>query len=101
MDSLILAQESTSSGSFLTFLIVIAMLGGFFYLLIIRPQRTQMRRRQELARSVEVGDRVRTGGGILGDVRSVDDDTVVISTEDGSLLRVMKMAVVSKIEAAE
>ena len=100
MDSLLLAQDSGASGGF-TFVLIIAILGGFFYFLIIRPQRRQMRRRRELAGAIAVGDEVRTGGGILGTVTSTDEDTVVISTEDGSLLRVVRLAIVHRQEPPE
>ncbi len=100
-ESLIFAQDGTSSGGsgLFGFLLVIAVLGGFFWLFIIRPQRNQIRRRQELSKSLEIGDAIRTGGGIYGVVRRVDDESVVIEVEDGGLLRVARMAVISKDES--
>ena len=85
LQSLIFAQESSSDGAggLLSFLLIIGVLGGFFWFLIIRPQRRQMRRRQELVSSVEVGDLVRTGGGIYGVVRRIDDQDAVLEVEDG------------------
>ncbi len=99
MDSLILAQESSSSGAggLLSFLLIIGVLGGFFWFLIIRPQRRQMRRRQELVGSVGVGDHIRTGGGIYGVIRRIDDTDAVIEVEDGGLLRVIRVAIVDKL----
>ena len=99
MQSLIIAQESSSSGAggLLSFLLIIGVLGGFFWFLIIRPQRRQMRRRQELVNSVEVGDHVRTGGGIYGVVRRMDEQDVIIEVEDGGLLKVIRVAIVDKL----
>ena len=100
LQSLILAQESSSNGGaggLLSFLLIIGVLGGFCWFLIIRPQRRQMRRRQELVASVEVGDHVRTGGGIYGIVRRIDDQDAIIEVEDGGLLKVIRVAIVDKL----
>lgn len=90
---MIFAQESAGSPIF-TWLV----LGGFllfFYFLLIRPQRKRARQQQELVSNLELGDRVQTIGGIMGQVRSVEDDSVVIELEYGSI-RVAKRAIASK-----
>ncbi len=90
---MIFAQESAGSPIF-TWLV----LGGFllfFYFLLIRPQRKRARHQQQLVAHLELGDRVQTIGGIMGQVRSVEDDSVVIELEYGSI-RIAKRAVASK-----
>ncbi|MGB3833463.1 MAG: preprotein translocase subunit YajC [Mesorhizobium sp.] len=44
------------------------------YFLIIRPQRTQMKKRGEMLAAVRRGDTVVTGGGFVGKVTKVIDD---------------------------
>ncbi|TIU32147.1 MAG: preprotein translocase subunit YajC, partial [Mesorhizobium sp.] len=44
------------------------------YFLIIRPQRTQLKKRQEMLAAVRRGDTVVTGGGFVGKVTKVIDD---------------------------
>ena len=44
------------------------------YFLIIRPQRTQAKKRQEMLTNVRRGDSVVTGGGLLGKVTKVIND---------------------------
>lgn len=44
------------------------------YFLIIRPQRTQMKKRGEMLAAVRRGDTVVTGGGFVGKVTKVVDD---------------------------
>jgi preprotein translocase subunit YajC len=44
------------------------------YFLIIRPQRTQLKKRGEMLASVRRGDTVVTGGGLIGKVTKVIDD---------------------------
>jgi preprotein translocase subunit YajC len=93
----ILAQASDAQGSGVTTLLLLAFLGVVFYLMIIRPQRTRMRKQKELADSLEVGDQIQTIGGVQGTVRSIDDTTVVIQVEDGRL-RFSKRAIATKLD---
>jgi preprotein translocase subunit YajC len=44
------------------------------YFLIIRPQRAQLKKRQEMLTAVRRGDTVVTGGGFIGKVTKVIDD---------------------------
>jgi preprotein translocase subunit YajC len=44
------------------------------YFLLIRPQRTQMKRRQEMLTAIRRGDTVITGGGLIGKVTKVVND---------------------------
>lgn len=44
------------------------------YFLIIRPQRTQMKKRGEMLAAIRRGDTVVTGGGFVGKVTKVVDD---------------------------
>jgi preprotein translocase subunit YajC len=44
------------------------------YFLIIRPQRTQMKTREEMLAAIRRGDTVVTGGGLVGKVTKVIDD---------------------------
>ncbi|MET2826428.1 preprotein translocase subunit YajC [Mesorhizobium shangrilense] len=45
------------------------------YFLIIRPQRTQLKKRGEMLAAVRRGDTVVTGGGFIGKVTKVIDDS--------------------------
>lgn len=67
----------------------------FFYFLLIRPQRKRARQQQELVTNLQLGDRVQTIGGIMGQVRSLEEDSVVIELEYGSI-RIAKRAIASK-----
>ena len=53
--------------SILPFVAVFAIM----YFLIIRPQRSQMKKREEMLKNIRRGDTVVTGGGIIGKVTKV------------------------------
>ncbi len=90
---MILLQAETSNYSSLIFL---ALMVAMFYFLLIRPQRTRARKQAEMSSSLEIGDRVQTFGGVYGVVVSLDEDSVVISLEEGRM-RVSRRAIGSRI----
>lgn len=94
MPAFYLAQ--TQGGS-ISFLLPLLLLGVLMYFFMIRPQRRRMRRQQELASSLEVGNQVRTIGGLLGVVVGLGEDWVVLGVEDGRI-RVQRSAVAARID---
>lgn len=94
MTSVVLAQ--TEGGSALPSLLFLALMVGVFYFLIIRPQRKRSQAQRELAASLQIGDEVRTIGGIHGTVVSMTEDSVVLRVEDGQI-RFAKRAVGNRV----
>jgi len=73
--------------SILPFILIFVIM----YFLIIRPQRTQMKKRQEMLTQVRRGDTVVTGGGIVGKVQKVvDDNELEVEIAEGVRIRVMR-----------
>ncbi len=64
----------------------------FMYFFMIRPQQKRVKAAKEFMNSLEKGHDVVTSGGIHGKVSSVQETTVVISTDAGKL-KVEKSAV--------
>ena len=100
---LVLAFQDSgeSSGSLIGFLLPLIIIGGLFYFMLIMPQRRRMKAMEELRGSIEIGDEVRTVGGIYGVVRSIEDDDMVIDVGGGTVLRVAKRAVADKLSGGE
>ncbi len=80
----------------LGFLFPLLILGAFMYLLIIRPQRKRAKNQQAMASSLEVGDEVRTIGGLMGVIVGLGDDWVTLGIEEGRI-RVLRSAVAARI----
>ncbi|KAB2699163.1 preprotein translocase subunit YajC [Brucella haematophila] len=73
--------------SILPFILIFVIM----YFLIIRPQRTQMKKRQEMLTAVRRGDTVVTGGGIVGKVQKVvDDNEVEVEIAEGVRIKVLR-----------
>lgn len=86
------AQTATGGGgdiliSILPFLLIFVIM----YFLIIRPQRTQMKKREEMLKNVRRGDQIVTGGGVLGKVTKVIDDAELeVEIADGVKVRLLR-----------
>lgn len=96
MQLVVFAQEGSGSGGALTSILFLAVMVGVFYFLIIRPQRRRSQQQKQLADSLQVGDEVRTIGGIHGSVVSLDDDSAVLKVEDGRI-RVSRRAIGNRV----
>ena len=82
-----LAPSGQQSGSALfIFLIQIVAFIGIFYFILIRPQRQQQKRHEELLKQIKRGDEVVTAGGIVGEIVHVKDDRITIKSGESKLV---------------
>lgn len=72
-------------------IIMMVAIFAIFYFLIIRPQRTQMRQREEMLKAIRRNDSVVTNGGLIGKVTKViDDNEVEVQIAEGIKVRVQR-----------
>jgi preprotein translocase subunit YajC len=77
-------------------LIIVALL-GLMWALMIRPQRRKQQEQQQMLSDLAIGDEVLTAGGIYGTVDSIDSDEVSVEIAPGMKIRVAKRAVAAVI----
>ena len=82
------------------FLVLIAMF-GFMYFLLIRPQRTQQRRHVQMLEQLKVGDEVVTGGGIDGEVVQIDTERVMVEIDDDVRIAVARRTIANVVPPEE
>lgn len=70
-----------------------------FYFLMIRPQQKRMKALQDSVNSVKKGDRVVTGGGLIGKVTRVEDNEVEIELGTNVKVRAIKATIAEVIPA--
>lgn len=68
------AQTSAASPDMLISILPFVLIFVIMYLLIIRPQRAQLKKRTEMLAAIRRGDTVVTGGGLVGKVTKVIND---------------------------
>jgi preprotein translocase subunit YajC len=79
-------------------LVSLVLMLGLLWLLLVRPQQRQVRARQAVVRSLQVGDEVVTAGGIFGTIVGLTDTEVELEVTPTTVLRVMRGAINRKAD---
>lgn len=89
----VLMQPREGGSAGLIFAIEMIAIFAIFYWLLIRPQRQERKRHQEMVRNLKKGDEVATAGGIVGTIVHLKEDVVTIKTADNTRLVVERAKV--------
>ncbi|CAN5722857.1 hypothetical protein BH20ACT1_BH20ACT1_11940 [soil metagenome] len=79
-------------------LIPFVLLLGLMWFLLIRPQQARLRKQRELVSSIEVGQRVLTAGGLIGTVRVLTDDELLLEVSPGVEVRLIRAAITRRLD---
>ncbi len=86
------AAPAQQPGSLMSFLPLI-LLFAIFYFILIRPQLKQAKQHKQLVAGLAKGDEVTTTGGLLGKIKEVGDNFVVLEIAKETDVKVQKQAV--------
>lgn len=72
-----------------------------FYFMVIRPQNKRLTEHRKMIGALAKGDKVITGGGILGTVKKVTEgsDEIVVEISSGVEVTVLRHTIMTKKEA--
>jgi len=71
-----------------TQLIPLVLIMVIFWVLLIRPQQKRMKEHAETIQALKKGDKIITGGGLLGRITQIKDGIATVEVADGVLVRV-------------
>jgi preprotein translocase subunit YajC len=74
-------------------LIFIAAMVAVFWFLLIRPQRQRQAAHRNLIAQLAPGDEVVTAGGMIGTLRSIEEDHVSVEIAPGTEVRIAREAI--------
>jgi preprotein translocase subunit YajC len=83
------AQQQPGLASFLPLIILFAV----FYFLLIRPQLKQAKQHKRLVSDLAKGDEIATNGGLLGKIKEVGENFIVIEIAKDIEVKIQKQAV--------
>ncbi len=88
--SLLAAAAPSAGASFFVQTIPLVLIFVIFWFLLIRPQQKRMKEHQAQVAAVKKGDRVVTGGGLIGKVTKVGETEVEVELAQGVRVQVIK-----------
>jgi preprotein translocase subunit YajC len=97
--SILAAAAAPSAGtSFFIQTIPLVLIFVIFWFLLIRPQQKRMKDHQAQIAAVKKGDRVVTGGGLIGKVTKVTDSEVEVELGQGIKVTAVKSTLTQVID---
>lgn len=87
------AGQAAAGGSSWSFLLMLALMFLVMWLFMIRPQRQQQKKLEEMRNALKKGDKVITAGGIYGTVADIDGNTVLVKVDGDVKIRVDKTSI--------
>lgn len=88
-------------GNLLTMFGPLVIIFVIFYFLLIRPQKTQQKKLQQMVNAMRKGDAVITRAGIHGKIAGVNDTSVTVEIAENVRVKMTKDAIVHVTAAAE
>lgn len=73
-----LTGSLASSGGATIFMIIVMF--AVLYFFMIRPENKKKKEAEQMRNALKVGDNITTIGGVIGDIVSVKDDSIIIET---------------------
>lgn len=88
-------------GGTIGLIVYIVAIVGFMYLVMIRPQKKEQKRVQQMIREMEVGDSVLTSSGFYGVVIDITDNDVIVEFGSNKNCRIpMQKSAITEVEKA-
>ncbi|MEJ0062787.1 MAG: preprotein translocase subunit YajC [Alphaproteobacteria bacterium] len=100
-ESPIPVQPASPVDSLMQFLPLFLIL-GVLYFLLIRPQQQKFQQHEQLLKSLRRGDKVVTGGGIIGTIFKLEgDDMLVVEIADNVRVKVQRATIAGVVARTE
>lgn len=94
-------SSGTGMGMMGTIIWIVVLL-VFVFIFMLRPQKKEQARRNEMMSKMAVGDTVLTSSGFYGTLIDITDDTVIVEFGNNKNCRIpMQRSAIAQIEKAE
>ncbi len=98
----VFAQAAGGGAGALTSLLPLVLIFVVFYFLLIRPQQKKVKEHKAMVEALRRGDRVVTGGGLIGTVSKViNDGEVQVEIAEGVRVRIVRSMVQEVLSKTE
>ncbi len=87
------AQQAQQGSSIMTIVMLVVIIAVFYFVMYL-PQKKQEKKITSMRDNLQVGDEITTIGGIIGQIISIKEETVLLETSaDKTKIRVLRSAV--------
>ena len=95
LGTLLAQQQAPPGGGFGAFLLPLVAIMFLWYFLILRPQRREQIKREEMLNALKKNDKVVTVGGIIGTVANFSSDgkEVTLKVDDNVRIRFLRSSI--------
>lgn len=98
----VFAQAAGGGAGALTSLLPLVLIFVVFYFLLIRPQQKKVKEHKAMVEALRRGDRVVTGGGLIGTVSKViNESEVQVEIAEGVRVRIVRSMVQEVLSKTE
>ncbi len=88
-------MQGDPMGGLISAIVWMVLFVGIFYFLILRPQQQQRKKHEEFLKNLKKGDKVITTGGIIGEIKNIEEKTVSLKVCEGCIIKVLKPSIAS------
>ena len=97
----VMTSTTSSSGGFGVMIIWLVIMVGVLYFLMIRPQRKEQKRVNQMLSDMAVGDSVVTTSGFYGVLLDITDEDVIVEFGNNKNCRIpMRKSAIAQVEKA-
>jgi preprotein translocase subunit YajC len=90
--------QTASANSFISGILPFVLVIGIFYFMMIRPQRAEQKKHQQMLDALGKNDEVITSGGIHGTVVNVKDKSVTLRIDENVKIELEKNCVAQVVK---
>lgn len=99
MNILLTGGEEVGGMGMMGMVFYLVIIFGFLYFFMMRPQKKERKKMQEMLSQVAIGDSVLTNSGFYGTIIDMTDDTVIVEFGNNKNCRIpMRKNSISQIE---
>ena len=80
MVNFLTATDAAATGGMMSTVVMMVAMLGIFYFMLIRPENKRKKEAEEMRASIRKGDKITTIGGIVGTVVDVKENNIVVET---------------------
>ena len=98
MNNILLMAPGGEGGGPSTIIMLVLMF-GVFYFFMIRPQMKKQKELRKFRESLKAGDDIVTIGGVHGKIKSIQETTILMKLEDGTIMKIERSAIITDFNA--